>query len=103
MSTFEGEQRQIREQVFLKLSKAGWITSARDLTTAAVPDEVNLAIKFTQKGRQKLSLLHALVSEAGYGSDFDGGQIEFLWQVCVMCVAQSGPPTEGDQEPPPRG
>jgi hypothetical protein len=102
MSTFEDEQKHIREQVFLKLSKAGWITSARDLTTAALPNEINLAIKFTQKGRQKFTLLHDLFSEVGYGSSYVGGEFEFLWQVCSMCMAQGGPSTASDQEPPVR-
>jgi hypothetical protein len=94
------EQKHVREQVYLKLKQAGWITDAKDISLDQAPNEYGLNLKFTKKGLEKLILLHDLISELGYGSGYMGSQFEFLWFVCGI-AAQGAEPLSDERTPPP--
>lgn len=91
----------IRELVFNKLTKAGWITGTwvKDVS----PTQTQMRVNFTELGKAKLHAMYALFEELGYGSGYRVGELEFLHDLCHTCVRlHPAGPGEQPQEPPPR-
>ena len=88
----------IRNLVFDRLTKAGWMTGS--ITKDISPNGIRCRVAWTPDGLEKMRTLHRLIqTELGFGKSYRGGELECLRSLIDICIMQEGPGDASDEHP----
>ena len=87
----------IRNAVFARLHKHGWITGYTWVKEIPPVEKqlpgMQVKVNWTRTGLAKMRTLHACLDELGYFAHYDQGELESLHLLILMCIAEHGPGT----------